>query len=425
MTNITKLPKSEVKITFQIAPEELAKARKTAVAEFAKEVKIDGFRPGKAPEHLVVEKFGEEVFTHRAQDIAIQKQFVETAMKENLVPLTRPVSKVLKEEPLEIEITFAVNPEINLDGYEKISVPAEKTEVTEAEVQEVLDHVQKRAASYEEANDRAAIEGDRVEIDFEGFDEKGESLPSTKSSNHPLVIGEKMFVPGFEENVIGMKLGEEKTFEVTFPVDYHEESFKNKKVTFKVTAKNIEKRTVPDWNAELVQANSSKSKDFEEYKKEVRDDLEKAKKQQASEKRISEYFDKLIEHTNLELSDELIAQEAQAMVEDMKKRIADRGIDWDTYLRMTKKENDQIITEFKLKSDKELKIRFLIRAIIDKEKLEVTPEEVDNEIEKMIAEFDEKKQKQLRKEAARNSSQWNQIANNMLLEKLFAKILPE
>jgi len=419
---VKKLPKSQVQIIIELSTEEVEKHQKQACEKISKEVKIDGFRQGKVPYSVLVEKYGKELVDAETKDIAIQKAFVKAATENEIHPITRPEVKITKESPLTIEITVGVIPEVTITGYEKIKVKKEEISVSDKEIQEVLDHVQRQYATFTEV-DRAAKKGDRVEIDMAGYDEGGAELDKVKSKNHPVVIGDKMFVPGFEDNLIGLKKDEEKEFDLVFPKDYHDKSFQKKKVKFKVKVKMIEERKLPEWNEELIEKGSGKKQSLDEFKKEIKRDLTKGKENEAKEKQKNKYLDELEKIVKVEFPEQLIQEEIEGIIHDLKHNLQHRGVTWEKYLEMTKKKEEDIRKENKKEAEKRIRLRFALRELFKKETITANDKELEEEILKIKASYPADQHSEIDKFYGNRGEGREQLMSKILMDKVFAKVL--
>ena len=248
---VEKLPKSEVKVTVEVDEQDLVKYTELTAQQLAKEVKIAGFREGKAPADVIEKHVGAERFRIYVLDNALSGTYAKAIVDEKIQVVTSPKIKVLSEKPFKYEAIAALMPETTVKDYKKIEVPKEAVTVEEKEIQEAVKDFQKYYATLK-AVDRPAKKGDRVEIDFEGTDLEGKALDGTKSANHPLVIGEGMLIPGFEENLEGMKKEEVKSFNTTFPKDYHHKPFQGKVVNFKVTMRKLEEVILPEITEDFI-----------------------------------------------------------------------------------------------------------------------------------------------------------------------------
>ncbi|MFO0780830.1 MAG: trigger factor [Candidatus Gracilibacteria bacterium] len=212
---VEKLPKSEVKLTIEVPAERLEKYMEKAAEQISMHFKIPGFRPGHVPLDVLKQHVNEEGIEAHMLDIALPETYTEAVMKEKLQVVSRPKVEIKTKSPLVYEAVVAVFPEVSVSGYEKISVKKETPKVEAKDVDEVLAGIQKRHTTYKDV-EREAKKGDRVEVDFDGFDDGGAPLDNTSSKNHPLVIGDNSLIPGFEDELVGMKKEEKKSFQITF-----------------------------------------------------------------------------------------------------------------------------------------------------------------------------------------------------------------
>jgi len=236
---VKKLPKAEVEINVTFTEDEFKSDMESAAKLLSNDVKIDGFRPGNVPYDVLVNHVGKDMILNSALDTAIPRILTDIIQKEKLEVIARPRVDILSKDPVTLKVIAPIYPEIEVDGYEKLKVKAKEVDVDDKDVDEALENVKKQFISWKQVL-RGVKKGDKVELDFEGFDDGGAPLEGTQSKNHPIIVGEKMMVPGFEDNLLGMNTGDEKDFDLTFPEDYHKKSFQNKKVKFHVKVNKIE-----------------------------------------------------------------------------------------------------------------------------------------------------------------------------------------
>ena len=265
---IKNLPKSEVEITVTVPEDKLPKYMAKAAEEISKDVKVKGFRPGHVPADVLEGHADKKLIEARAQELAIQDTYVEIVIKEKIQVVSRPKVKIEKESPLVYVVTVAILPEVKVKDHKSIKVPKKEVKVTDKDIEEVLMDLKKRATTYKDV-DRAAKKGDRVEVDFEGFDENEKAHENTKSTNHPLILGEQSLIPGFEEELYGLKKGEKKEFHLTFPKDYGKEDFRNKKVKFKAEMKRVEEGMEPILDESFVEKITGQKKSVDDLKKDI------------------------------------------------------------------------------------------------------------------------------------------------------------
>lgn len=409
--NVKRLPKAEVEITIELKPEEFKKDVNAAAEQISKDVNIPGFRSGKVPYDVLEKHVGKELIMNHAMDLAIPRVLTEVIKKEKLEIIVRPKVEITSIDPLKFKAIAPVYPEVKVDGYEKIKIKAKDFKITEKDVDETIDNVKKQFVSWDETDD-AIKKGYKVELDFEGFDEGGASLEGTKSKNHPVIIGEKMMVPGFEENLMGLKKGDEKEFTITFPKDYHKKSFQEKKVNFKVKVLKVEKPTYPELNEEFIEKITGSRKSIPDFKKDVEKDLRGYKQSEDRKRQEQEFLEKVLDLAKLDISDVLVSEEVEYMLQEMKEDMAHKGLQFDSYLQHIKKSEDQLRKDLKKEAEKRIKIRFGINEIITREKIEVKDKEVDQAMQR-IGEIPKERESEVRA----------QVTNSMRIGQLFDRFL--
>jgi len=408
---VKKLPKAEVEIVVELTEAEFKPHLDKSAEELSKQVKIDGFREGNVPFDVLSKHVGKEMIINNAMDIAIPTVLTEVVKKEKIEIIARPKVEVLSTEPIKIKAVAPVFPEIKVDGYEKVKVKAKDVKVEQKDVDGAIDRVTKQFVEWKEVL-REIEKGDKAEIDFEGFDEGGASLEGTQSKNHPLIIGENMMVPGFEDNLIGMKTGEEKDFELKFPKDYHKENFQDKKVKFHVKVVKVEKPEYPEVNEEFIEKITGQKKKVEDFKKDVERDLTEFKKGEERKKLENELLEKFLDVTKTEFSDILIDEEVDHMVREMKHDMQHRGLKFEDYLAHLKKTEDEMREEMKKEATKRITLRFGLHEIMNKEKVEVPEDKVAEQM------------KQVPNVTPENEGQIKgQITNSLKITQLFDKFI--
>jgi len=420
---VEKLEKNETKLTIKLSTKEQSDYEIQTGEMLSNSVKIAGFRAGKAPLDLVKKQIGSDKFTAYMLETFIPEVYAKAIKAEKLIPVSHPNVKVIKESPIEIEAVFANIPELDLSKVEKIKIKAPVVKVSKDEVKEELDRIKRQHSTFKEVK-RASKKGDRVELDFEGFDTDKKALPNTKSKNHPLVLGTGGFIPGFEDNVIGLKLDEKKEFEVTFPKDYHAKDFQNKKVVFKVQVKKIEEVLDPKFDEEFIEKISSKKQSKEDFEKEIKADIEHHKLHHAEGEQEEEFFQELLKKCKFEISDLLIEEEAKLIKEDFQRESLSQGMDYATYEKMLESKEKKPAEEiYKERATDRVKLRFILDKLINDLVLDAD----DKEIEKLVKERLEATPENYREKAGeyyqKGNSGYNAIRNEIILNKLYAKYI--
>lgn len=418
---VKKLPKSQIEITVTLSDEEFDKYRKMACEELSREVNIKGFRPGHVPADVIESHLGESVIRTHAEDVAIKMSYREVILKEKLPVVARPQAKVESQDPLKFVLTVAVMPEVEIKDYKDIKVKKEEVKVSDKDVNEAIDEMKKYGTTYKEVEEKAK-KGDRVEVDFEGFDEKGEAVANTKSTNHPVILGSGSLIPGFEDELVGLKKDDKKEFDITFPKDYQKEDLRGKKLNFKVEIKMVEQATLPELTEEFIEKMSGKKLPVEEFKKELEKNIQLQKETQARKKHENDYLEKLLDKTKVEIPDSLIEEEARYILQDMQSEIQAKGVDFQRFLEHAKTTEEELLKKYHKEAEKRLKTRLAIQYVLKEEKIETTEEEILAEFSKIKGMYPPSEEKKIEDEFKIGELR-NAIENRLTIQKFFDKVL--
>jgi trigger factor len=424
---LKKLENSAVKLTIELDKKEIERHKEKACEDISKDLKIPGFRPGHAPTHVLEQYVNKKHILAHTYELAVQMSYAEAVMKEKLQVVASPKIKFIsdttkEEDTFKFEAEVAVLPEVKVKDYKSIKVPKEEVKVTEKEVNEVIDDMKTHLIEWKDT-DRAVKKGDRVELDFEGFDPKDEKkIPNTESKNHPVIVGENTMVPGFEDQIIGMKKDEKKEFEISFPKEYHNKDFQGKKVLFKIELKRIEEGEKPELNEAMIEKITGQKLKVEEFKKDLEKNIKAQKTQKAEQDRENKYLEELLKRAEVEIPEALIEQEIDFIIEDMQKDMAQRGVPFEKFLEQTKLKLEDLREKYKKEAEKRVKIRMALTHVIEQEKAEVTDKELDEEMQKIISMYPKDQQDKIKEDLEKGNDKM-QIKNKLLLRKFFAKVL--
>ncbi len=373
----------------KIEGEAWKKAIDKTVKGIQKKISINGFRKGKAPVNIVIKEYGQNNIWLDAADTLIQSAY-EEVMEENkdVEIVTRPDATIsaMSDDYIEFLFTLTLRPEVKLGEYKKLGIKKEKVEVSDEEVTKSLEHMRKRYAEVVVKEGNVA-DGDIVIIDFEG---SKDSVPfdGGKAENYSLTIGSNTFIPGFEEQLIGMKKGEEKDIQVTFPEDYHEEDLKGAPATFKVKVNEIKETKIPELNEEFFEDLGMEGiNDEKSLKEELKKTIEARKTSEAENKFIDEVLDKAISNMEVEIPHQMIHDELDRMLEQYSERLQMQGISMEQYYQFTASNEEALKEEMHPEAEKRVASRFLLEEIAKKEEITIAKEDVDAEIKKLAEEY--------------------------------------
>lgn len=421
-TELKQLPKSEVLVTVELTPEELEKYEVATAARVSEKVEVPGFRKGQAPKAFVIAQIGPDAFFNEVLNVALPRSYFEVIKEQKLQVISRPDIKVVSKSPLKYEARVGVLPEIILKGYETIKIAAEPVTVTEKEIDEVVDEMRKYRATYKTIT-RPVKKGDRVEIDFQGFDEGGAPLDNTKSKNHPLFIGEGSLVQGFEDELLGMKIGDKKKFKVKFPGDYQHQPFRNKVVHFETEVKKAEEAILPELNEDFVAQLMGEKKTVPEMKEALKADIHAKKEIDSRRKRENDLLEKLLKEAKLDVPPILVEEEVDYMIMDLQKEIEQRGLKFETYMEKMKKEKRDIRKEYSPEAEKRIRIRLILNFLFREMKIDVTEDELNEAKVKLLSRTPDNQRAELQKQFDQKGEVYVRMKNNLMIEKLFVKFL--
>jgi trigger factor len=419
---ITKKKLSDTKVQLILAADDklLANVKQHVLQDFARSVKVQGFREGKAPLNMVEKHADPARLQSEFIEHAINQLYVAALEQEKLRPVEQPEVKITKFVPfdtLEIEAEVEVVGEVKLPDYKKIKLAKDKPSVTAKEIDEVLEQLTSRESEKKDV-ERAAKEGDQVTIDFKGVDAKTkEPIQGADGSDFPLTIGSNTFIPGFEPELVGLKKGDEKTFVITFPEDYGVSSLQNRKVAFTVTAKGVQELVSPKLD-DAFAAKVGPFKTVAELKDDIKKELTARKEQEADQKHADELLTKITEKATVSVPEVLVGEQLDRLERDQRQNLVYRGQTWQEYLDSEKLDDKKWREQNRPAAELRVKAGLVLSAISEAEKLDVSGEEIDAYMMQLAARYpDQKMQDELKKPEARRD-----IASRMLTEKTIAKL---
>lgn len=355
-----------------------------AYEKVSKSAKVDGFRPGKAPRDMYEKKYGKQDIMMEAADMAIKHEYERLLTDEKITPVIEPKVNLVKcdEEELEVKFEFVVDPKIELGKYTNLGIKMDKVKVTKEEVENRIKSLLDEYAEIE-VKDGSVEDGDIAVIDFTGFKD-GVEFEGGKGENYSLTIGSKSFIPGFEDAIIGMKKGEEKDIDLTFPEDYMAEELKGKAVVFKVKVNEIKTRVVPKIDKEFFEDLGMEGVTTkEELEHEIKHELEHQKEHEAEHVYEEKCLDKAAENMKCDICEELVMDEVEHMYKEFIERMQMQGISEEMYFQYTKAKKEDITDQMKPEALKRIKYRYLLKEIIKVEKIKVTDKEAKDRVKEM------------------------------------------
>ena len=372
-----------------VPAEKVNKALDQAFKKVVKQINVPGFRKGKVPRPIFEQRFGVEALYQDAVDILLPEAYGEAIEETKINPVAQPeinVTQIEKGKDFEFEATVTVEPEVKLGDYKGLEIEKQDSELTDQDLQDEIDHSLGHLADMVVKEDGAVEEGDTVNIDFDGYVD-GEQFEGGQADGYDLEIGSGSFIPGFEDQLVGVKTGEEKDVVVTFPEEYHAEELAGKEVTFKTKVNEIKYKEVPELTDEIANELDSDANSVDEYKENLRKRLSEQKAQDAENVEKEEVINKATENTTIDIPQAMIDTELDRMVQEFGQRIQQQGLDLQTYFQISGQDESQLREQMKDDAEQRVKTNLTLSAIADEENIKVTDEDIDKELEKMSSQF--------------------------------------
>ena len=375
-------------INYKVTGKEWESARDNAFDKIKNKYRIDGFRKGKAPRNIFEKKYPGEI-TMEAANNMIDKKYHEIITDKKEVPVIEPKVSITKLSDEELEATFTIitAPTVKLGEYKNLKAKKDKVTVTKKEIEAKIEELLKNYAELVVKEEGKAEIGDTAVIDFEGFKD-GTPFDGGKGENYNLELGSNSFIPGFEDGIVGMKKGETKDLELTFPKDYGVEDLNGAKVIFKVKVNDLKRKVIPeldkDFFADLGMDGITNKKELEEK---LEGEIKEQKEREAEQKYIDALLEEATSNMKCDIDDEIVEEEANHMYNDFLNRMKSQGLTEELYLQYAGTTKEDIIKHMKKDALKRLKNSYFLQEVIKEEKIKVTEKEVNKELEDMAKKY--------------------------------------
>lgn len=376
-------------LTVTVPAEKVNKALDQAFKKVVKQINVPGFRKGKVPRPIFEQRFGVEALYQDAIDILLPDAYGEAIDESDIKPVAQPevsVTQIEKGKDFIFEATVTVEPEVKLGDYKGLEIEKQETELSDDELQEAIDHSLGHLAEMVVKEDGVVENGDTVNIDFSGSVD-GEEFEGGQAEGYDLEIGSGSFIPGFEEQLEGMKVDEEKDVVVTFPEEYHAEELAGKEATFKTKVNEIKFKEVPELTDEIANELDAEANTVDEYKENLRKRLVEQKATDAENVEKEEAITKATDNTTIDIPEAMVNTELDRMVSEFAQRIQQQGLDLQTYFQISGQDESQLREQMKDDAEQRVKTNLTLTAIAEAEKIEATDEDIDKELEKMSKQF--------------------------------------
>ncbi len=399
---IEEVEKNVIQLELEIDAEKFENGLQRSFLKNANKFAIPGFRKGKAPRNIVERHYGEETLYEDAINILCPEAFEEAVKENDLHPVDKPeidIKQIGSGKSLIFTAKVTVKPEVKLGEYKGVKLKKIKAEVSEGDVEKEINAAVEKNARLITIEDRAIKKGDIAIIDFEGFIE-GDAFPGGKADNHNLEIGSGQFIPGFEEQLIGAKLNDEKEITVTFPEDYHEKEFAGKPALFKVKVNEIKFKELPKVDDEFAK-DVSEFDTLAEYKADIKDKITKEAEHKAQHETEDAVIGKIVENATVEIPQVMVDNRIADIMYDYEMRLKYQGISIEKYMEIMGLDAEGFKEQFKERAQDEVKSQLVIEKICQAENIEANDEELAEEIKKLAENYKQKEEdlkKNLREE---------------------------
>ena len=410
---------NELKLSFVIEAEKFEEAIQKVYVKSAKYFNIPGFRKGKAPYKIVEKQYGAQIFYEDAFNEVVPEVYEKELNDAGIIAVSRPdidITQMEKGKDLIFTATIQTKPEVKLGKYKGIELKKIEYTVKDEDINHELGHMQERNARLVNVEDRAVENGDTTVIDFEGFVD-GMAFEGGKAENHELVIGSNTFIPGFEDQIIGMKIDEEKDINVIFPEEYFSKELAGKPAVFKVKLHEIKKKELPKLDDEFAK-DVSEFDTLEELKNSIKEKIEEENTRKAKYETEEEAIKTVCDDVEIEIPSGMIETETDNMIKDIEQRLMYQGINLEQYLQMVNKTEGEMRKELKEQAERQVKVKLVIEAIIAEEKIEAPEEDVKAKLEEMANMYGNKVE-----ELEKNESLVKYIEETVKSEKAIAFIV--
>ena len=381
---VEKMEKNMAKLTIEVSAEELDKAMQNAYLKARGKISIPGFRKGKAPRKMIEQMYGKGIFLEDAANALIPEHYSKALEECDLEIVSQPEIDVTQAEPGKAFIftaEVAVKPEVTLGEYKGVEVPKSETEVTDEDIDAEIKKEQEKNSRTVTVEDRGAENGDITTIDFEGFVD-GVAFEGGKGTDYPLTLGSGSFIPGFEDQLVGAKAGDHVEVNVTFPEEYQAAELAGKEAVFQCDVNKVETKELPELDDDFAQ-DVSEFDTLAEYREDVKKNLTEKKEKEARAAKENAAVDKAIENAEMESPDAMLNTQVRQMMNDFASRMQSQGLTMEQYFQFTGMTAEKMQEEMKPQALKRIQTRLVLEKIAETENIEVSEDEVNEEISKM------------------------------------------
>ena len=417
---IKKLPKARVECRAEFSAEESAAAEKRALEALSNSMNLPGFRPGKAPADMVKAKADPEALLEETVRVLLPDVMKAAIEEHKILPIIPPAAAIEKTDPLTMVLTLVERPKVSVKEG-KINVEKKETKIEEKDIDRMIDSLMTEH-QIATAVERAAKHGDRLMLDVRGEDDKGTLIPGSEMKDRPVVIGSKALIPGFEDQLVGLKTGDKKSFPLKFPEKYHAEHLAGTPVTFHVDVKTIEEVKSPELTDTFV-----KEKFQLENAKALRDRIQSGMADQENrieqQRREGALFEAILKATSVDLAEELIEDEFRVLLQDFAGTLKEQSMTLEQWMKKSGKTPEDLEKDLRKRGTDRLTLRMGIQQLMEDKKIEVSDEDMHKAIQELVSQFDAEKRLEIAPMYAKGQRNYEQMKWQLMVEKLMEELL--
>lgn len=396
-------------------------ARERALEKLAKEVRLPGFRPGKAPREMILAKIKREDLLEETIQSLLPETLRSLVAEHKIQPILSPKVSLKKEDPLTVSIVFVERPTVTLKGVEKIAIEKKAHNVEEKDVDRMSAYILQKHETTAEVERPAAV-SDRVTMDFWGTDAEGREIAPIRSQGHAVVLGSKSLIPGFEEALVGLKKGDAKSFTITFPKDYHAKELSEKPVTFHATVTKVEEVKRPELTDSFARENLG-SESAAHFRRQIQISMVEQEERIERTRCERALMDAIRKATHVDLAPELVEEEERSLLQDLQEQLQRQGKTFDDWMKETGKKIEDVKKELEENAKSRITLRLGIRELMDAKKIEISDEEMHAAIAELLSPLSEKERKDAESAYQKGEHAWDQLKWQKKVEKLFSTML--
>ncbi len=425
MAKASTTPKKDkagrIALTVTYTEKQIKPAQDKAIKKLGASIKIEGFSPGNAPADMLKDKVSAEQLLEETIRELLPETINKLVKEHDLKPIIPPKIEAKKADPLTLSLTFVEHPEVIVKGVDKIKIAKKEIKVDDKEVDKTIDYILEQHSKSKEV-DRESKAGDRITMDFYGEGDDKKEIEGTKTEGHSVIIGSKVLIPGFEDELKELKKGEKKSFTLKFPAKYHAEHLQNKPVTFHVTVKSVEEVDKPKLTDAFAQEHMS-SESADAFKKRVRESMVEQEERIDKQKRENELFQKIKEATKVEIAPELIEEEARDIFDGIARQLKEQNLEFNEWLEKSGKKPEEIKADVDAQAKDRLTLRLGMQHLTDKKEIEVTDDDVQKAIANFLSPLSGEEREKIEPMYQKGRQGWEQIKWQQRVERLIDEML--